>query len=141
MGDIRVGHWTKLGSAVRDARTRRGWSQHELANRAGVSRSWLAKLEAGHRGAELEPILRLLTALDMSLALHDDSLAESEGRSSTNRTASPPGHDARRAAATDALIAAAASAATGRRRSWRAAQREPANSGRRAIVDSGAAEV
>lgn len=69
--DIRISDWTKLGSAIRDTRKARGLSQHELARRAGVSRSWLARVETGHRGAELEPLFRLLNALDMSFALHD----------------------------------------------------------------------
>ena len=81
MPDITIGHWTKLGSAVRDARARHGWSQHELAERAGVSRSWLARLESGHRGAEFEQILRLLDALHLTLTLRDESATSDKGRS------------------------------------------------------------
>lgn len=62
-----ISDWNKLGALVKDTRKGHGWSQTELANRAGVSRAWLAKLEAGHRGAELEPLLRLLSALELSL--------------------------------------------------------------------------
>jgi len=66
---IRIDHWVKLGTTVREARLAQGWSQHDLAQRANVSRSWLARVEAGHRGAELEPLLRALAALDITLRL------------------------------------------------------------------------
>lgn len=61
--------WAKLGGLIRDARLQQGISQADLATRADVARSWLARVEAGHRNAELEPLLRLLTALDLSLSL------------------------------------------------------------------------
>lgn len=66
-----IGSWTKLGAVVRDARKVRNLSQAEAAARAGVSRSWLARVEAGHRAAELEPLLRLFSALDLTLTLED----------------------------------------------------------------------
>ena len=62
-----ISDWNKLGALVKDVRKGRGWSQSHLADRAHVSRAWIAKLEGGHRGAELEQILRLLTALNLSL--------------------------------------------------------------------------
>lgn len=49
--EFTIPDWTKLGGLLRDAR------------------SWLARVEAGHRGAELEPLLRLVAALDLSLTL------------------------------------------------------------------------
>lgn len=61
--------WSKLGGLIRDARLTQGISQAELAGRAQVARSWLARVESGHRNAELEPLLRLLVALDLSLSL------------------------------------------------------------------------
>ena len=62
-----IGDWNKLGALVKDARTRRGWSQSELAAQAEVSRAWIAKLERGHRSAELEQILRIFRALQLHL--------------------------------------------------------------------------
>lgn len=61
--------WTKLGAAVRDARVARGMTQSETATKAGVARSWLARVEAGHRGAELESLLKLFASLDLEMAL------------------------------------------------------------------------
>ena len=67
MADTVLSDWTKLGALVRTARNERGWTQVETAQRAGVSRAWIARLESGHRRAELESILRLSTALDLRL--------------------------------------------------------------------------
>lgn len=65
--------WSKLGASVRDTRHSRGLSQAALAARVGVARSWLARVEAGHRSAELEPLLRLFAALDLTLTLRSNS--------------------------------------------------------------------
>ena len=69
MTDIEIPDWTKLGSTIRSERKRAGLSQQALASRASLSRSWLAHLEAGHRTAELESVMRLLRALDLTLVL------------------------------------------------------------------------
>lgn len=66
-----ISDWINLGAAIRDARRGRSLSQEGLARLAGVSRSWLARLESGHRGAELEQIFRVLGALDLTLVLSD----------------------------------------------------------------------
>jgi HTH-type transcriptional regulator / antitoxin HipB len=52
-----------LGSAVRDARLRRGWTQAELANRIDTSRQWVIAFERGKATAEVGPVLRAITAL------------------------------------------------------------------------------
>lgn len=70
---IRIDHWVKLGSVVRQAREDHGWTQEALARTARVSRSWLARVEAGHSGAELAPLLRLMDALDLTLMLDPGS--------------------------------------------------------------------
>ena len=63
----------RLGTAVRTLRTRRGWTQLELAERAGVSRQWLIKLEAGKTpGLEVGMILQVLDSLDASLMIRDE---------------------------------------------------------------------
>lgn len=90
--------WTKLGGLVRDTRLARGLSQANLATRAGVARSWLARVEAGHRGAELEQLFRLLDALDLTLTLHDserptDRETAAMNRPETPRTARPTSND------------------------------------------------
>lgn len=81
--EFTINGWTKLGGLVRDARLSQGFSQEKLAIRAGVARSWLARVESGHRGVELEPLLRLLAALDLSLTLRsaDEPGAQQVGAS------------------------------------------------------------
>lgn len=88
MRDTTIADWIKLGATIKAERTRLGLSQHELAARSGVSRSWLAKLEAGHRGAEFEQILRLLEALGISLILRSDASAPSDEASAITAPAS-----------------------------------------------------
>ncbi|MFB6724085.1 helix-turn-helix domain-containing protein [Kribbella sp. NPDC056345] len=78
MRDVTVSDWNKFGAIIKAERADQALSQHELAARAGVSRSWLAKLEAGHRGAEFEQILRLLEALGLSLVLRSGASARPE---------------------------------------------------------------
>jgi HTH-type transcriptional regulator/antitoxin HipB len=57
-----------LGAAVRASRRARGWTQAELARRAGTTRQWVSGFENGHPRAELGIALRLLDAAHLSLA-------------------------------------------------------------------------
>ncbi len=59
-----------LGAAVRDARQQAGLSQQALANRAGVPRQWVSRLETGSNpGAELRKVLDVLAALGLAVKL------------------------------------------------------------------------
>lgn len=58
-----------VARAVRDARTARGWSQAELATRAGVSRPTVARLEIG-RSVSSTTLLKVADALELHLTLH-----------------------------------------------------------------------
>lgn len=69
MATWEIGDWRKLGAVLRHARIEAGLSQQNLAERAQVSRAWLARVEAGHRKAELEPLLKLLHALNLTMAV------------------------------------------------------------------------
>ncbi len=64
-----IGNWAALGPAVRDARTRAGLTQAALAERAGVSRGWLVRFEAGLPNAEPVRVFRLLDTLGLHLTL------------------------------------------------------------------------
>lgn len=44
-------------------------TQQAVAARAGVSRKWISEFELGKGGLELAPVLRLITALSLSLDL------------------------------------------------------------------------
>jgi HTH-type transcriptional regulator / antitoxin HipB len=119
--DIRISDWTKLGSVIRDARKARGFSQHQLAERAGVSRSWLARLETGHRGAELDPLFRLLNALELSLALRDPAGRPDEPAADQAAATEPARQTSAASAPGLSVVAKHQAAAAGRRRAWQAA--------------------
>ena len=76
MRDIIIADWSKLGSTIKAQRERLGLTQTAAAERAVVSRSWLAKVEAGHRGAEFEQVMRLLDALELTLVLRSSVATE-----------------------------------------------------------------
>lgn len=60
----------RLGAALRDVRLNRGWTQHQLADAAGVSRAFVIDLERGKRpAAELTRVLAVARALGLALAL------------------------------------------------------------------------
>jgi HTH-type transcriptional regulator/antitoxin HipB len=68
-----------LGRALRDARRRRGFTQQELARRAGVAQPTVSNIERAVSPASLDTLLRLLAALRLELVLKDreDSAASS----------------------------------------------------------------
>src|SRR5438309_707332 len=47
-----------LGQLIRDARTTRGWSQSELADKVGKSRQWVLQVEKGDVRPDFEALLR-----------------------------------------------------------------------------------
>jgi HTH-type transcriptional regulator/antitoxin HipB len=69
MREVTITDWSKLGATVKTQRQRLGLTQAATAERAEVSRSWLARVEAGHRAAELEQVLRLLRAVGLVIVL------------------------------------------------------------------------
>lgn len=120
MSDTMIGDWAKFGSIIRTARQRQQLSQQELAARAGVSRSWLAKVEIGHRGAEFEQVLRLVAALGMALLLREPG----------ENPAAPGSSDPVRTALTE-YLAEQEEASADRRRAWKEAADEiPDRTGR-----------
>ena len=58
-----------LGAAIQDARREAGLTQLELAERAGVSRAYLAHIERGRSSRLLELLLDLLRVLDLELVV------------------------------------------------------------------------
>ena len=56
-----------LGDVIRAERMRRGWSQSELARRAGLTQGHIHQLETGKRAnPRVEVLLRLTHAFEMS---------------------------------------------------------------------------
>ncbi len=56
-----------FGYAVKRRREERGWTQEELAERAGIHRTYLSDIERGGRNPSLINIGRLAKALKVSL--------------------------------------------------------------------------
>lgn len=61
----------KLGQDIQNARKRRRLTQQIVADRAGISRSTLCKLEKGEGGVSLETLARVLFALGLLDSLQD----------------------------------------------------------------------
>lgn len=61
-----------FGEVIRDARKRRGWSQSELGEKAGVSRPTVARVEANN-DVTTATIAKLSRALGLTLELKDRS--------------------------------------------------------------------
>lgn len=66
---MRITSSRELGAAVRGRRKDLGWSQGELATRAGVSRWWIGALESGKARAEVDLVLRTIESLGLILEL------------------------------------------------------------------------
>lgn len=60
------------GYQVKESRKRRGLTQEQLAAEAGVSRTFVAKFEAGHDRAEMGKALQLLHAAGYSLRTQEE---------------------------------------------------------------------
>jgi transcriptional regulator with XRE-family HTH domain len=68
---------------IQEARRRAGFSQRELADRAGTSQAAIARIERGRQVPSLETLDRILRACDLELRLelvprdrHDEGLIE-----------------------------------------------------------------
>lgn len=66
-----------FGVVVREARTEQGIAQEALANRAGVERSHMGKIERGEHMPTLVMVLKIAGALGISSA---DLMAATEAR-------------------------------------------------------------
>jgi transcriptional regulator with XRE-family HTH domain len=60
-----------FGDVVREARKKKGWSQGELGEKAGVSRPTIARVEANN-DVTTATIAKLAQALGLKLELRDD---------------------------------------------------------------------
>jgi transcriptional regulator with XRE-family HTH domain len=59
---------TRFGARVRQLRNGRGWSQEELADRAGLHRTYVGSIERGEQNLSLVNIEKLAATLGVSLA-------------------------------------------------------------------------
>jgi transcriptional regulator with XRE-family HTH domain len=63
-----------FGKAIRALREERGYSQEELAERAGLHRNYVGGVERGERNVALENIVKLAAALSVRTCDLFDSL-------------------------------------------------------------------
>ncbi|OCF91078.1 hypothetical protein AW168_08370 [Nocardia brasiliensis] len=57
----------EIGDAVRAAREARGWTQSELAERAGLKQHAVSRLESGDVVPTLKTLLRVSDALEVEI--------------------------------------------------------------------------
>lgn len=72
-----------LGIAVRQLREKQGWSQHELAERSGLNRSYVGEIERGKAVASVVTAHKLAYALSVSimdLFAQSDAIAQMRSR-------------------------------------------------------------
>jgi transcriptional regulator with XRE-family HTH domain len=70
---------SSFGTAVRQLRERRGWSQEALAERADLNRSYVGELERGQAIPSLLTLEKLASALNLTLAnllAHTEQIAQ-----------------------------------------------------------------
>lgn len=61
-----------MGLAIRQRREQLGLSQETLAARAGVSRSWLAKVETGKASFDFRMVLMVFSVLQMKVEVSSE---------------------------------------------------------------------
>jgi transcriptional regulator with XRE-family HTH domain len=74
---------TEMGIRIRDIRRERGWTQDQLANAVGVSRSAVAQWETGRAGQVTTNLTRIAEVLEVGveyLMYGDDKRAPAEAR-------------------------------------------------------------
>lgn len=58
---------TQFGGKVRQERLTKGWSQEELANHAGLHRTYIGMIERAEKNITLENIAKIAQALDLEV--------------------------------------------------------------------------
>ena len=66
----------QLGARVRALREARDWSQEELAERAGLHRTYVSAVERGVRNPTVTVMARMAAALGVSLAVLVEGISE-----------------------------------------------------------------
>ena len=64
--DVDMEHVSEsLGSTIRELRKIRGWSQQDVADRAGVGQSLIGRVEAGDGAATMKPPCKIAAVFDV----------------------------------------------------------------------------
>lgn len=62
-----MGDNTKLGKTVREAREKLGFTQKQVADKAGVNANWFARFERGEEPASLKTIEDIFKVLKLKM--------------------------------------------------------------------------
>lgn len=73
LSSVKLRTVNELGTSIRRLRREKGWTQDELAERAGISRRTLVALEGGNPRGEVGIAIRVIAALDCELAIEERS--------------------------------------------------------------------
>ena len=57
----------QIGNIIRSARRKRGWSQTQLGEKAGLRQETISLIETGNPATRVDTILAVLAALDLEL--------------------------------------------------------------------------
>lgn len=63
----------QIGTIIQRARKKRGWTQTQLAERAGLRQATISVIETGETSSRLESILAVLAALDLEFRVDERS--------------------------------------------------------------------
>ena len=63
----------QIGTIIQRARKKRGWTQTQLAERAGLRQETISAIESGEKPSKLASILAVLAALDLEFRVGERS--------------------------------------------------------------------
>ena len=66
----------KLGNRIREQRKARGWTQEELADNAGIDRSYIGGVERGERNLTFKVLCQICKALCCDVAVLTKGIPE-----------------------------------------------------------------
>lgn len=61
----------QIGTIIQRARKKRGWTQTELAQRAGLRQATISLIESGEKPSKLNSILAVLAALELEFRIEE----------------------------------------------------------------------
>ncbi|MCJ7873236.1 helix-turn-helix domain-containing protein [Phaeobacter sp. J2-8] len=59
----------QIGTLIQRARKAQGWTQKQLAERAGLRQATISSMESGEKPAKLDSLLAVLSALDLEFRI------------------------------------------------------------------------
>jgi HTH-type transcriptional regulator/antitoxin HipB len=59
----------QIGTIIQRARKKQGWTQMQLAERAGLRQATISLIESGDKPAKLDSLLAILAALDLEFRI------------------------------------------------------------------------